>query len=91
MTEEFDRGDPARPDHEAIRAVMHRIRSELSVADRARLAVGLVGHLATRMSRRQMALLLDHLREEVRRVHDAPPREPRLFVEPSGQERWLRP
>lgn len=90
MIEGVGRRDPTRPDHEAIRAVMHRVRRELSVADRARLAVGLVGHLATRMSRRQMELLLDQLREEVRRVHDVPPRRPRLFVEPSGQERWLR-
>lgn len=83
--------EPVGPDHEAIREIMRRARRELSVPDRARLAIGLVGHLATRMGPQQMARLLDQMREEVRRVQDVPPRYPRLQVEPSGEERWLRP
>jgi hypothetical protein len=59
-------------DNEAIREIMHRVR-ELTVPDRATLAVGLVGHLATLMNRRQMAKLLGELKEEAERVQDVPP------------------
>jgi hypothetical protein len=59
-------------DHEAIRDVMHRIR-ELTVPDRATLAVGLLGHLATLMSKSQMDKLMAQLTEEVVRVQDVPP------------------
>jgi len=59
-------------DNAAIRDIMHRIR-EMTVPDRATLALGLVGHLATLMNRSQMAKLMDQLQEEARRVQDVPP------------------
>ena len=59
-------------DNGAIREIMHQIR-DLTVPDRATLAVGVVGHLATMMNRSQMAKLLDELREEAERVQDVPP------------------
>jgi len=59
-------------DNAAIRDIMHQIR-ELTVPDRATLAVGLVGHLATMMNRAQMTKLMNELQEEARRVQDVPP------------------
>ena len=59
-------------DNAAIRDIMLRIR-EMTVPDRATLALGLVGHLATMMNRSQMAKLMDQLQEEARRVQDVPP------------------
>jgi hypothetical protein len=59
-------------DNAAIRDIMHQVR-ELTVPDRATLAVGLVGHLATMMNRSQMSKLLDELREQAERVQDVPP------------------
>jgi hypothetical protein len=59
-------------DNAGIREIMHQIR-DLTVPDRATLAVGLVGHLATMMNRSQMTKLLDELREQVERVQDVPP------------------
>jgi ATP-dependent RNA helicase DeaD len=45
----------------------------MTVPDRATLALGLVGHLATMMNRSQMAKLMGQLQEEARRVQDVPP------------------
>jgi hypothetical protein len=59
-------------DNAAIRDIMHQIR-ELTVPDRATLALGLIGHLATMMNRSQMAKLLGELLEEAERVQDVPP------------------
>jgi hypothetical protein len=59
-------------DNEAIRDIMHQIR-ELTVPDRATLAVGLIGHLATMMNRNQMTKLLGELEEQAERVQDVPP------------------
>jgi hypothetical protein len=59
-------------DHAAIRDVMHQIQ-KLTVPDRATLAVGLLGHLATLMNRSQMEKLMGQLTEEVRKVQDVPP------------------
>lgn len=59
-------------DNAGIRDIMHQIR-DLTVPDRATLAVGLVGHLATLMNRSQMSKLLDELREQAERVQDVPP------------------
>jgi hypothetical protein len=59
-------------DNAAIREIMLKIRA-LTVPDRATLAVGIVGHLATMMNRSQMAKLMDQLREEAARVQDVPP------------------
>jgi hypothetical protein len=65
-------------DHAAIRDIMHRIR-ELTVPDRATLAVGLIGHLASMMNRSQISKLLSELHEETQRVQDVPPtRQPDL-------------
>jgi hypothetical protein len=59
-------------DNAAIREIMHQIR-ELTVPDRATLALGLIGHLATMMNRSQMTKLLAELAEEATRVQDVPP------------------
>jgi hypothetical protein len=59
-------------DNAAIRDIMHQVR-ELTVPDRATLALGIIGHLATMMNGSQMAKLLGELREEAERVQDVPP------------------
>lgn len=61
-------------DHAAIRDIMHQIKGRLTVPDRATLALGLIGHLATMMNRRQMQKLLDELIEEAVKVQDVPPK-----------------
>lgn len=60
-------------DNAAIRDVMNQIRERLTVPDRATLAVGLIGHLATLMNRRQMDKLMGELQDEVDMVQDVPP------------------
>lgn len=60
-------------DYAAIRDLMKQIRDRLTVPDRATLAVGLIGHLATVMNSRQMKKLFDELREEAEKVQDVPP------------------
>jgi hypothetical protein len=60
-------------DNAAIRDIMHRIK-DLTVPDRATLAVGLIGHLATMMNRSQMDKLLTELDEEATKVQDVPPK-----------------
>jgi len=74
MTQPSRTTESMNPDYAAIRNIMRQIRERLVVPDRATLAVGLVGHLATVMNRHQMAKLLDQLREEAERVQDIPPR-----------------
>ena len=59
-------------DYDGIREIMHKIK-ELTVPDRATLAVGLLGHLATLMNKSQMDKLIAQLSEEVTRVQDVPP------------------
>jgi hypothetical protein len=59
-------------DYDGIREIMHKIK-ELTVPDRATLAVGLLGHLATLMNKSQMDKLMAQLTEEVTRVQDVPP------------------
>ena len=61
-------------DNAAIRDIMHQITDRLTVPDRATLALGLVGHLATMMNRSQMTTLLNELSEEAEKVQDVPPR-----------------
>lgn len=73
-------------DHETIRDIMHQIRSRLTVPDRATLAVGLVGHLATLMNGRQIEKLVDQLREEVERVRDVPPARRQPEPDPPSQD-----
>lgn len=60
-------------DYETIRDIMQQIKGRLTVPDRATLAVGLVGHLATMMNGRQIEKLVEQLRDEVERVRDVPP------------------
>jgi type VI protein secretion system component VasF len=60
-------------DYEAIRDIMTQIRERLTMPDRATLAVGLVGHLATMMNRHQAEKLIAQLAEEMERVQDVPP------------------
>ncbi|GEM_PF-211495 len=60
-------------DHAAIRDILRQARTRLTVPDRATLALGLMGHLATLMNRHQMAKLLRQIEDEVLRVQDVPP------------------
>lgn len=60
-------------DNAAIREIMHQIQDRLTVPDRATLALGLVGHLATLMNGRQMEKLLAELNAQAARVQDVPP------------------
>jgi hypothetical protein len=72
MTERSRTTEPVGRDNEAIRGLMAEIR-ELPVPDRASLALGLVGDLATMMDRDQITGLLDDLWEEAGRMQDVPP------------------
>ena len=60
-------------DNATIRDIMNQIKDRLTVPDRATLAVGLVGHLATMMNGRQAEKLIGQLIEEIERVQDVPP------------------
>ena len=60
-------------DNAAIRDLMHQIQ-RLTVPDRATLALGLVGHLATLMNGRQIEKLLAQLAEQAAKVQDVPPK-----------------
>ena len=73
MTQPSRTTESANPDYDAIRDIMHQIRDRLTVPDRATLALGLVGHLATLMNRHQMEKLMAQLAEEAERVQDVPP------------------
>lgn len=77
MTQPSRTTESLNRDNEAIRDIMHQIRDRLAVPDRATLAVGLVGHLATLMNGRQMEKLMDELTEEAERVQDVPPKRRR--------------
>jgi hypothetical protein len=72
MTEPSRTTESMYRDNRAIRDIMHQVR-ELAVPDRATLAVGLVGHLATMMNRGQMTKLVAQLQEEAQRVQEVPP------------------
>lgn len=73
MTQPSRTTESLNRDNEAIRDIMHQIRDRLTVPDRATLAVGLVGHLATMMNHRQIEKLMDELNEEAEKVQDVPP------------------
>ncbi len=73
MTQPSRTTESINPDYEGIREIMHQLRDRLTVPDRARLALGLIGHLATLMNRHQMDRLLAQLQEEAERVQDVPP------------------
>ena len=72
MTQPSRTTETINRDNAAIRDIMHQIR-ELTVPDRATLALGLIGHLATMMNRSQMTKLMGQLQEEAARVQDVPP------------------
>jgi hypothetical protein len=72
MTQEARTTESGNRDNAAIRDVMHRVK-ELTVPDRATLAVGIIGNLATLMNGRQMEKLLTQLAEEASKVQDVPP------------------
>lgn len=90
MTQWSRTTESMNPDYGRMREIMHAIRDDLTVPDRARLAIGLVGHLATFMNRHQMARLLDELYEEAERVQDSPPRNRWPEVEREVEARWYR-
>ena len=73
MTQPSRTTETVNRDYEAIREIMHKIQA-LTVPDRATVAVGLLGHLATMMNRAQMEKLMAQLSEEVERVQDVPPK-----------------
>lgn len=73
MTQPARTTESLHHDYEAIRDIMNQIKDRLAVPDRATLAVGLVGHLATLMNGRQMEKLLAELLEEAEKVQDVPP------------------
>jgi hypothetical protein len=72
MTQPSRTTETVNRDHGALREIMHKIK-DLTVPDRATLAVGLLGHLATLMNGSQMEKLMAQLTEEVARVQDVPP------------------
>ncbi len=72
MTQPSRTTESVSRDYAGIRNIMHQIQ-ELTVPDRATLAVGLLGHLATLMNKAQMEKLMAQLAEEVERVQDVPP------------------
>ena len=74
MTQPARTTENSARDNAAIRDIMHQIRERLTVPDRATLALGLIGHLATLMNRRQMGKLLGELTEEAAKVQDPPPK-----------------
>ena len=81
MTRESRTTESETTDYGAMRDIMTQIRERLTMPDRAKLAVGLVGHMATMMNRHQMEKLLAQLEEEARRVQDVPPTRQRDFDE----------
>lgn len=82
--------ESSNPNYRRIREIMHEIRDDLTVPERAILSVGLVGHLATYMNRHQMARLLDELYEEAERVQDSPPRNRWPEVDRAVEAHWYR-
>ena len=73
MTQDPRTTETINRDNAAIRDIMQQIRDRLTVPDRATLALGLIGHLATLMNRRQIEKLFDQLHEEADKVQDVPP------------------
>lgn len=59
-------------DNAAIREIMHQVKA-LTVPDRATLALGIVGNLATLMNGRQIEKLIAQLADEAAKVQDTPP------------------
>lgn len=76
-------------DNETIRDIMNQIRTRLTVPDRATLALGLVGHLATMMNSRQMKKLMQQLHDQAERVQDVPPARRRQRAEDDAEDGTL--
>jgi hypothetical protein len=72
MTQDARTTESESRDNGAIRQIMQEIKG-LTVPDRATVALGLIGHLATFMNSRQMEKLLSQLAEEAAKVQDVPP------------------
>lgn len=87
MTQDSRTTESKNHDYEAIRDIMTQIRDRLTMPDRATLAVGLVGHLATMMNRHQAKKLVGQLVEEVERVQDVPPNRALSDSRKSSQNR----
>lgn len=85
MTSDSRTTETENIDYDTIRDLMHQIQDRLDVPNRARLALGLVGHLATLMNSHQMKKLLTELVEEAERVQDVPPSRRREFDERTGE------
>ena len=73
MTQQPRTTESINRDNATIRDIMNQIRDRLTVPDRATLALGLIGHLATLMNSRQITKLLQQLQEEATKVQDVPP------------------
>ena len=84
MTTESRTTETENIDYETMRDLMNQIRDRLAVPDRARLAIGIVGHLATLMNGHQIEKLMAQLSEEAERVQDVPPTRRREFDERTG-------
>jgi hypothetical protein len=85
MTSESRTTETENIAYATIRDLMHQIQDRLDVPNRARLAVGLIGHLATLMNSRQMEKFMTELNEEAFRVQDVPPTRRREFDERTGE------
>ena len=85
MTSESRTTETENIDYATIRDLMHQVQDRLDVPNRARLAVGIVGHLATLMNSHQMAKFMTELNEEAERVQDVPPTRRREFEERTGE------
>ncbi|MEX2284352.1 MAG: hypothetical protein WEE89_17825 [Gemmatimonadota bacterium] len=73
MTQQPRTTESISRDNATIREIMNQIRDRLTVPDRATLALGLIGHLATMMNSRQISKLMEQLQEEAAKVQDVPP------------------
>ena len=84
MTSDSRTTETENIDYDTMRDLMNQIRDRLTVPDRARLTIGVVGHLATLMNRHQIEKLMAQLSEEAERVQDVPPTRQREFDERTG-------
>ena len=73
MTQQPRTTESINRDNATIRDIMNQIRDRLTVPDRATLALGMIGHLATMMNSRQISKLMEQLQDEAAKVQDVPP------------------
>jgi len=74
MTQPSRTTETENHDYAAIRDIMHQVTERLTVPDRATLALGIIGHLATLMNSSQITKLLEELTIEAAKVQDVPPK-----------------